>query len=95
MYWPGTTFATRAEAEDGLIRYIETCHQPKVPSCCWLPAQKALAVPRRLREIDTRIHALLDTLPDAALITSLPGMGAVLTAELLATTGGPGAVRQR
>ena len=30
VYWPGTTFATRAEAEDGLIRYIETCHRPKV-----------------------------------------------------------------
>ena len=23
MYWPGTTFATRAEAEDALVRYID------------------------------------------------------------------------
>jgi transposase len=51
-------------------------------------ADEALAVKRRLREIDTRIRGLLDTHPDAALIASLPGMGAVLTAELLATTGG-------
>jgi putative transposase len=29
MYWPGTTFATRAEAEHALLRYIETSHQPK------------------------------------------------------------------
>jgi len=26
LYWPGTTFATRVEAEHALIRYIETSH---------------------------------------------------------------------
>ncbi|GEL17260.1 IS110 family transposase [Pseudonocardia asaccharolytica] len=51
-------------------------------------AEEALRVRRRLREIDTRIGAVLDTHPDAELITSLPGMGPTLTAELLATTGG-------
>ena len=32
LYWPGTTFATRVEAEHALIRYIETSHQPKLSS---------------------------------------------------------------
>ena len=35
MYWPGTTFATRTEAEHALIRYIETSHQPKLSSRGW------------------------------------------------------------
>jgi len=51
-------------------------------------AGEALSVRRRVRELDTRIGTLLDLHPDAALIASLPGMGAVLTAELLAATGG-------
>jgi putative transposase len=32
LYWPGTTFATRTEAEHALLRYIETSHQPKLSS---------------------------------------------------------------
>ena len=36
VYWPGTTFATRAEAEHALLRYIETSHQPKPSSRGWL-----------------------------------------------------------
>jgi transposase InsO family protein len=35
MYWPGTTFATRTEAEHALVRYIETSHQPKLSSRGW------------------------------------------------------------
>lgn len=42
----------------------------------------------QLRAIDKRIEAVLADHPDAALIRSLPGMGAALTAEFLAITRG-------
>jgi putative transposase len=29
MYWPGTTFATRSEAEHALIRYIDGWYNPR------------------------------------------------------------------
>jgi transposase len=51
-------------------------------------AQEMLAGREQLTQIDKRISAVLDRHPDAALIRSLPGMGATLTAELLAITGG-------
>lgn len=42
----------------------------------------------QLTSIDKRIEQVLDRHPDTALIRSLPGMGATLTAEFLAITGG-------
>jgi transposase len=42
----------------------------------------------RLAKIDREIEELLDRHPDAALIRTLPGMGATLTAEFLAEAGG-------
>jgi transposase len=53
-------------------------------------AVEALAGRDQLAGIDQRIAAVLDRHPDAALIRSLPGMGATLTAEFLALTGGIG-----
>jgi transposase len=53
-------------------------------------ATEALAGRAALKTIDHRIEAVLDRHPDAALIRSLPGMGATLTAEFLAITGGIG-----
>jgi transposase len=50
-------------------------------------AQEALAARARLAEIDRELEEFLDRHPDAALIRSLPGMGAVLTAELIAEAG--------
>ncbi len=50
-------------------------------------AAEALASRARLIELDRELEALLDRHPDAALIRSLPGMGAVLTAELIAEAG--------
>jgi transposase len=50
-------------------------------------AVEALASRTRLIEIDRELEALLAHHPDAALIRSLPGMGAVLTAELIAEAG--------
>lgn len=50
-------------------------------------AGEALASRARLIEIDRELEALLLRHPDAALIRSLPGMGAVLTAELIAEAG--------
>jgi len=50
-------------------------------------AAEALAVRTRLAALDRELEALLDRHPDAALIRSLPGMGVVLTAELLAEAG--------
>jgi transposase len=50
-------------------------------------ASEALASRARLIELDRELEALLDRHPDAALIRSLPGMGVVLSAELIAEAG--------
>lgn len=50
-------------------------------------AGEALASRARLIELDRELEGLLERHPDAALIRSLPGMGAVLTAELIAEAG--------
>jgi transposase len=50
-------------------------------------AVEALATKTRLAELDRELETLLQGHPDAALIRSLPGMGAVLTAELIAEAG--------
>lgn len=50
-------------------------------------ATEAIATRRRIKELDTDIATDLDSHPDAALIRSLPGMGATLTAEFLAEAG--------
>jgi transposase len=51
-------------------------------------AQEMLTAREQLTSIDKHIADVLDRHPDAALIRSLPGMGATLTAEFLAITGG-------
>jgi transposase len=50
-------------------------------------AGEALACRARLAELDRDLAKLLAQHPDAALIQSLPGMGATLTAEFLAHAG--------
>ena len=50
-------------------------------------AAEALACRMHLKALDSELEELLDRHPDAALIRSLPGMGAVLTAELIAEVG--------
>lgn len=50
-------------------------------------ATQAVAAKRRIAELDAQIADDLDRRPDAALIRSLPGMGATLTAEFLAEAG--------
>jgi transposase len=50
-------------------------------------ATEALATRTRLSSLDCELEALLARHPDAILIRSLPGMGAVLTAELIAEAG--------
>lgn len=50
-------------------------------------AAEALATRDRLAGLDRELEALLERHPDAALVRSLPGMGAVLTAELIAEAG--------
>lgn len=50
-------------------------------------AAEALVSRARLNELDHELEALLGRHPDAALILSLPGMGVVLTAELIAEAG--------
>lgn len=50
-------------------------------------ATEALAVHLRLKELDQQLKALLEQHPDAPLISSLPGMGVTLTAELIAEVG--------
>lgn len=51
-------------------------------------AQEVLACRDKLAAIDSHIAEVLAEHPDAALIQSLPGMGATLTAEFLAVAGG-------
>lgn len=51
-------------------------------------AAEALAAQERLKQIDARIRKVLDRHPDGALILSMPGMGATLTAQFLAETRG-------
>jgi transposase len=50
-------------------------------------AIEALATRTRLSQLDRELEALLQRHPDAALIRSLPGMGVVLSAELIAEAG--------
>jgi transposase len=50
-------------------------------------AAEALACRQRIARLDADLAKLLDRHPDAALIRSLPGMGATLTAELIAQAG--------
>ncbi|WP_306120967.1 MULTISPECIES: IS110 family transposase [unclassified Roseitalea] len=56
-------------------------------------AEEALAAKVRIAAIDKDLKALLDRHPDGALIQSLPGMGAVLTAEFIALAGNVGRFR--
>jgi transposase len=53
-------------------------------------AAEALAAREHLAAVEQRIQQVLDRHPDAALVSSLPGMGPTLTAEFLAITGGIG-----
>ncbi|MFV1876185.1 IS110 family transposase [Nioella sp.] len=50
-------------------------------------AAEALDVRTKITRIDQDLEALLAAHPDGALIRSLPGMGAILAAELIATIG--------
>jgi transposase len=50
-------------------------------------ADQLLAGKARLHALEAEIEALVDDHPDGALIRSLPGMGAALTAEFLAAVG--------
>jgi transposase len=51
-------------------------------------ATEAWSARERIAALDTEIEAALARHPDAALIRSLPGMGATLTAEFIAEAGG-------
>jgi len=51
-------------------------------------AREALTVRERLATLDAQLEEALSRHPDAALIRSLPGMGATLTAEFIAEAGG-------
>ena len=51
-------------------------------------AAEALEVRAKIEALDTQIAEMLNAHPDAALVRSLPGMGATLTAEFLAVAGG-------
>jgi transposase len=51
-------------------------------------AREVLSCRDKLTDLDRRLTDLLDQHPDAALVQSLPGMGATLTAEFLAVAGG-------
>jgi transposase len=53
-------------------------------------AQETLAVRDRIARLDADLEQTLARHPDAALIRSLPGMGATLTAEFIAEAGGIG-----
>ena len=50
-------------------------------------ASEAVATRSRIASLDRELEAMLDRHPDEALIRSLSGMGAVLTAELITQAG--------
>jgi transposase len=50
-------------------------------------ASEALAVRDRLAALDKELEAMVNRHPDGALIRSLPGMGAILAAQFIATAG--------
>jgi transposase len=50
-------------------------------------AEEALVTVGKLDQIDSDLEELLQRHPDAALIRSLPGMGAIMTAEFIAEVG--------
>ncbi|MGH6913489.1 MAG: IS110 family transposase [Geminicoccales bacterium] len=50
-------------------------------------ATEALAARARIAQLDRELEALLERHPDAALIRTLPGMGVIHTAELIARAG--------
>lgn len=50
-------------------------------------ADDLLTTKARLKTLETEIEELVDAHPDGALIRSLPGMGAILTAEFIALVG--------
>ncbi|MBX6331436.1 MAG: IS110 family transposase [Gemmatimonadaceae bacterium] len=58
-------------------------------------AQEALAARERLHALDAELTAAVAAHPDGALITSLPGMGAVLAGEFLVEAGQGGDLRAR
>lgn len=51
-------------------------------------ATEGLIVREKISAVDARLAEVLANHPDAALVMTLPGMGAVLTAEFLAVAGG-------
>jgi transposase len=51
-------------------------------------AAEALDARAKIATVDAQLADVLDNHPDAALVMTLPGMGAVLTAEFLAVAGG-------
>lgn len=51
-------------------------------------AAEGLATRQKIADLDNRLAEAMDSHPDAALVASMPGMGAVLTAEFLAVVGG-------
>jgi transposase len=53
-------------------------------------AAEGLAARDKIALLDSRLAQVMDNHPDAALVASLPGMGAVLTADFLAVAGGIG-----
>jgi transposase len=50
-------------------------------------AAESLATVSKVDQVDSELEALLQRHPDAALIRSLPGMGAIMTAEFIAEVG--------
>lgn len=51
-------------------------------------AEELLAAKARLKTVEGEISELVDVHPDGALVSSLPGMGAILTAEFIALVDG-------
>lgn len=73
--------------------HSQTVTVPAEATAAWIVkdlAQECLTVRDKIAGIDSQIAEVLESHPDAALIASLPGMGATLTAELLAVAGGLG-----
>ena len=86
----GTTLDTLVDAA-GLASQQQTITVPGEATAAVIVkdlANECLTARTKIAALDTQIAQVLKNHPDAALIATLPGMGAVLTAELLAVAGG-------
>ncbi|MYW00467.1 IS110 family transposase [Streptomyces sp. SID3343] len=70
------------------LQSVRVTGETLAAACVAEPAAEALVLHRRVDDVDHRMKVLFHDHHDAALITSMPGIGDILGAEFIAATGG-------